>query len=199
MHPKKIKTAPGASKWSANPPVIARALAPTAICSLLMFKDSFFEVTDMKKRKVSLTSQYKLVAHGIMLCTILATIMLVIHPRIAMTLFTIGATSGWVAFGFATAEATPYILGLVAFVWCFAFPILLLIAYILAIKKKYIPFCMAVTCDSLFVIAWVIYSTITGNFFGVQSFLIDVVVSLMISIILVRITYLLMKDKRSAN
>ena len=148
------------------------------------------------KKILSLTSQYKLFVHGIMLSTILATVMLIIHPNIAMALFTIGATSGWIAFGFAAAETTPYILGLVAFVWCFAFPILLLITYVLAQKKKYIPFCVIVVCDSLFVMAWSIYSMITGNYYGVQSFILDIVVSLVLAMVLVRITYLLTKDKR---
>jgi len=149
----------------------------------------------MKKRMIPPISQYKLVAHGIMLFTILATIMLFISPKIAMSFFTIGASSGFVAFGFGFSETTPYFWCGVAFAWCHIFPILMIASYIYAIKKEYIPFCAVVVCDAFLVLMWSIYSTVDGNYFGLKSFTYDTVVSLVLAIVLVRITYQLVKEK----
>lgn len=151
------------------------------------------------KKMILLTSLYKLVAHGVMLFTILATIMLFIRPQIAMALFTVGASSGFVAFGFFFSGTTPYFWGGVAFVWCHIFPILMIVSYIYVIKKEYIPFCAVVACDAFLVVMWSIYSAIDGNYFGVQTFVFDTVVSLVLAIVLVRITYQLIKEKRTVG
>ena len=153
----------------------------------------------MQKRWISLETLYKLIVHGVMLFTVLATILLFIRPQIALKLFSVGASSGFVALGFFCSDVRHYFWDVVAIVWCLIFPILMLGSYVFAIKKEYVPFCVAVVCDTIFLLLWSIYSTIDGNYFGLKTFAIDAAVSIVLAIVLVRITYLLVKEKRTVE
>ena len=152
----------------------------------------------MKNGIVALTKQYKFLLHGIMIFTAVATLMLFFAPKISMPLYTIGASSGYIAFGVVTAETTQYGIGLAAFAWVLLFPIVLLISYVLALKKHYVPFCVVMILDLLIVILWLIYALITDNIYGFKRFIPDFFVSLAFAIFLIRKTILLKRKKNSS-
>ena len=97
----------------------------------------------------------------------------------------IGASSGYVALGIMQSEQqiTPVIAYLLLF-WLLVLPVFLLVAYILALTKRYLPLCVFSTVDVAIVIAWVLYAYISGNSYGGNSFLLDAVISSAYTVVL---------------
>ena len=155
----------------------------------------YSEVFSMKRSVAALTKLYQVLLHGIMLFTILAAVMMFVYPKIVYPLYTIGASSGLIAFGVTTSETIPYILGLVALIWFILFSVIFIISYILGIRKRYVPFCVVTTLDFLVVILWMIYARTTGNLYGFQSFIPDLIVSFVLTFLLVWTTVLLKRKK----
>ena len=150
----------------------------------------------MKPSLIVLRKMYSWLLHGIMLFTVLATVMMFVYPKITDLLYTIGASSGFIGLGVGSAETTPHFLGLAAFIWFVLFPVILIISYILGIKKHYVPFCVVITLDLFAVILWLVYAHATGNLYGFQSFIPDLIVSFVLTALLVWTTVLL-KGKKS--
>lgn len=156
------------------------------------------EVFTMKRSVATLTRQYLFLLHGIMLFTILATVMMFVYPKIVYPLYTIGASSGLIAFGVGSALTTPYFMGLAAFIWFILFSVILIISYILGIRKRYVPFCVVITLDLLVVILWMVYARTTGNLYGFQQFIPDLIVSFVLWVLLIWTTVLLKRKKNGS-
>ena len=129
--------------------------------------------------------QYRFIIHGIMLFTILATIMIFFDSKISLLLFSIGISSGFIAFGVFSAAVVSLPFGVLTFIWFCIFPIILTISYILAVKKRYSLFCCVVALDALIVIMWSLYSIISNNIYSFQQFLLYLIFSPIVSIIVI--------------
>ena len=100
-------------------------------------------------------------------------------------LLDLGASSwviGIVAGGAETANGFVY--GLLFF-WGISFPVLLIVFYIMACKKRYVPFVVITTIDSVVVLLWAVYSFATKNTYFLESCITDAIVSTLFTAILI--------------
>lgn len=122
---------------------------------------------------------FSLIVYAYILSSFLATLLLFGMPKGALILYTVGASSGYIAFGVATLDVALWAsLRIAAMLWAVLFPIALVILFISFLKKKYKPICYAMIADTVVVIAWVVFAYATGNIYGAQVFLPDLFVSL---------------------
>lgn len=124
-----------------------------------------------------MSRKYSLFIHMVASFSILASVMIFVDSRIALLLYTVGLSSGLIALGVFSAAMLPMPVGILAFVWFCICPVIFLISYIFAIKKHYCMFAFLVAVDALVVILWSIYSVATGNTYGYQGFLPDLIIS----------------------
>ena len=143
--------------------------------------------------------KYTLIIHSVMLFTILATITLFFDSRIARLLFSIGASSGFIALGVFSAAVVTVPVGILSGLWLCLFPIILTISYIMVFNNRYVPFCVVITLDALAVLVWSLYSIITRDFYSFQEFVLDLIVSSVLSVTIIRTTYLLKRCKLEAD
>jgi len=115
------------------------------------------------------------------LFSVLATILLFIHRDAALAFYTIGASSGYIAFGIATSETINLIvpLKLLLMLWAIFYPIAYLIAFVKCLKKKYKAICILLAADTIIVVCWILFASITGNIYGAQVFFFDALVSVL--------------------
>lgn len=125
---------------------------------------------------------YLFLKHTYLFCSIIASILIFASVDAAVFFYSLGASSGYVAFGVATAESISLWapVGVTAMIWALLFPITLLTVYILSLRKhdKYDKLiCILVVVDTLIVVTWVLYAYISGNEYGGKTFLADAIVS----------------------
>jgi len=119
-------------------------------------------------------------------CSMLGTILTFIFREAAMVFYTVGASSGYVAFGIATSDTINIgiPLGLTLMLWAILFPIALFIAFIKSLKKKCRFMFILVVADTAIVVLWVLFAYIAGNRYGAQVFFFDAFVSVLYSTVL---------------
>lgn len=119
--------------------------------------------------------------HTYMFCSVLASILIFASVDIAMIFYTIGASSSYIAFGIAVADAITLWLpfAIITMGWAILFPVLLFIAYIFAMKKRYQPMCILIVLDALVVVLCALYAYTSGNDYGAGLFLADAIVSVL--------------------
>ena len=142
---------------------------------------------------------FRSLTHLYVFCSFLASLLLLASVDVAKIFYTIGASSGYIAFGVATSESINFSVpvGLVAMSWAILFPALLLIAYILSLKNHSILICVIMILDAVVVAAWVVFAYIIGNEYGEETFLADAVVSIIYSALFLWV-YKKTKDRVSA-
>lgn len=141
-----------------------------------------------------LLNKYNLLIHIYMLFSLAGNLLLIpqqwlwYFPRqdVAWTLLTVGASSGYVAFGFAYNLTSSSIFGVISFLWCILFPFALIAVYIISLKKTKKLFCSFVIVDTVFVFLWCLYALITKNYYSVNLFMPDLVVSFIYTILLIK-------------
>ena len=119
------------------------------------------------------------------LFSVLATILLFIHRDVSLAFYTIGASSGYIAFGIATSESINLIapFALILMLWAIILPIALLIAFVKCLKKKYKSMCVLMVADTIIVVFWVLFASIAGNIYGTQVFFFDALISMLFSVV----------------
>jgi len=128
---------------------------------------------------------HKSLIHIYMFASILATFTIFIDQEVSSSFYTIGARSWLIAIGLASAETTPAILTMFLVLWFFAFPILLVVFYILACKEIYIPFCIVTSIDTLISILCYVQNRIIGYAYGAESAIPDAIISTLFSVALI--------------
>lgn len=134
-------------------------------------------------------SGYKYLSHGYMLFSLLSVIMLFIKPKIAWYLSYVGASSGYITLGLASAETLGSFAGAFCCLYMIIFPISLIVTYILTIRKRYVPFCVTVAIDAIAATIWTIYAVTSGNLYGFQHSVPDAIISDIIAGLLCWFTY----------
>lgn len=115
--------------------------------------------------------------HGYMFCTIVGMLLLFSAHDFAIFFLGIGACSIPVSFGVFLAAHVGRFWGICAFLWTVLFPIVLLISYVYATKKKYGLFHLAIVLDSLISILFVVYTISETNWYGLKFAIADSIVS----------------------
>lgn len=118
-------------------------------------------------------------AHGYMICSILGVALLISSYNIAIILLGIGASSAYIAFGVFLAANVCRFWGISALLWSMLFPILLIVSYIFALKKRYRLLLVSISVDFLVVLLFAVYSLLTNNGHGLHFAIIDSIMSFM--------------------
>ena len=92
--------------------------------------------------------------HVYMIVTVLALLTMIPDSEFSELLYTLGASSWWVALGLTSGGAVEQFAGVTLVLWYVFSPILWVVFYVLACKKKYIPFFVLVVLDSAVVLFW---------------------------------------------
>lgn len=117
-------------------------------------------------------------AHGYFFGSILGLVLLFPAYDIAVWLLNFGASSTYIAFGiFLTASVSKF-WGICAFIWSVLFPILLISAYILALRQQCRMLLVSVILDVLVVALFLVHTILTQNWYGMQYAITDLIVSL---------------------
>lgn len=133
--------------------------------------------------------------HGYMVCTCFAILLFFVGSDFSMLFYAPGASSGYISMGVLWDDQIGPLVGICAVLWVFLFPIALLVTYILAIKKRYVPFCVFIILDVFAVAAFMVYAKLSDNTYGFQFFLPDLIVSIVYVITFVRLVYLTRRGK----
>lgn len=127
----------------------------------------------------------RILIHSYMLVSSLALILLIPMHDVAPTLCAVGASSWLISIGLASGRALAAPVGAVLWLWGCAFPVLLVILYIMALKERYVPFCLLACVDSLIVWFWCFCCLIDNNKYALQWAGPDAIISTLISIVLI--------------
>ena len=102
-------------------------------------------------------------------------------------LFALGAKSWFICLALGSGAVFNQYTGILAFLWVVSFPVLLIAFYIMSMsqKKRYAPFCIITSVDTIIVLSWLCYCLITGNTYALNSAILDATVSLLYSAILI--------------
>lgn len=92
--------------------------------------------------------------HVYMIVTVLALLTMIPDPEFSELLFTLGASSWWVAVGLTSSGTPEQFTGVILVLWYVFSPILWVVFYALSCKKQYIPFFVLVVFDSAVVLLW---------------------------------------------
>lgn len=134
--------------------------------------------------------------HIYMAATVLATVLIFVSPTATFSLYALGAGSATYAFMLFVAANVPFCLGILLFIWMCAFPIVLVISYILSWKRKYGLFYILLWLDTLTVVATCVYFACIKNSYGFLTLLPDLIGSVAV---LVLFTVLLRKIHRDSQ
>lgn len=127
--------------------------------------------------------------HTYMLVSSLALVFPIPIHDTAPVLYNVGASSWLISIGLAGSGTVAAPIGAVLVLWGCAFPVLLLIFYIMAHKERYIPFCLLVFMDSLIVLFWYLCCLLESNKYALQWAGPDASVSVLFSSVLVVILW----------
>ena len=125
--------------------------------------------------------------HGYMFCTIIGILLLFSAHDFAVCFLGIGASSISVSFGVFLSAQVSRFWGICAFLWTVLFPLMLLISYLYAIKKKYVLFHWAIVLDFLISILFVVYTISETNWYGLKFAVADSIVSFFILYVFARV------------
>jgi len=127
----------------------------------------------------------RILIHTYMLMSVLVLVLLIPLRDAMPALYTMGANSWLISIALASGGTLVAPIGVMLVLWGCAFPILLILFYILACKGKFIPFCTLACADSLIVICWLIYCLYENNKYALQWAVPDAIVSTLFSVALV--------------
>jgi len=106
----------------------------------------------------------KILIHTYMGATVLALLLTFIDQDASRMLYAVGAHSCVIALGVGGAENTNMIVGPLLYLWFTAFPVLLIVFYIMVCKKDlYTPFCIITIIDSFISLSWFIYCALNNT------------------------------------
>ncbi len=88
-----------------------------------------------------------------------------------------GAFSTYVSFVFMLVE-TNLVITLICLIWTLCYPLLLLISYVFAIKKRYKPMAYVMIADCVFIFFWTVSNIITKNYYSITFSIADLFVSI---------------------
>lgn len=134
--------------------------------------------------------------HIYMAATILASVLIFMTPLTTYILYAFGAGSGMYAFMLFTVATAPIWLGILLFFWMCAFPIALVISYILSWKRKYGLFYILLFLDTGVVIGTSTYFAYLNDTYGFLTLLPDLIGSIGV---LVLFTILLRRVHRNSQ
>ena len=113
--------------------------------------------------------------------SILGLLILMPCYELSLGLFVIGACSPYLTFALFCSESIPQLAGLLAFIWFALFPLFLIAAYVLALKKRYIYFWIATVLDLVIMAFYGIYVVRAGNPAGLEIVGADILFSMIFS------------------
>ena len=134
--------------------------------------------------------------HIYMAVTVIASVLIFMTPLTTFILYAFGAGSGMYAFMLFTAATAPAWLGILLFIWMCAFPIALVISYILSWKRKYGLFYILLFLDTVVVMATSTYLACLNDKYGFLTLLPDLIGSIGV---LVLFTILLRRVHRNSQ
>ena len=132
--------------------------------------------------------------HIYMAVTVIASVLIFMTPLTTFILYAFGAGSGMYAFMLFTVATAPIWLGILLFFWMCAFPIALVISYILSWKRKYGLFYILLFLDTVVVMANSTYLACLNDKYGFLTLLPDLIGSVGV---LVLFTILLRRAHRN--
>lgn len=124
---------------------------------------------------------------------------LILSYPIAMALLAFGANSFYIALCYSGFEEY---MPLVRFCgcWLIGFPVVLILAYILAIRKRwYIPFLVLVLADTVFVCLASALELSRDNVHGVVMVLMDIIISIVICFVFIAVIHSYRKELKKSN
>ena len=125
-------------------------------------------------------------SHIYIACTVLGMLFLFLFFEWAIPLLAIGANSIYISIGIFTDAEVGRFWGACALAWFFLFPIYLLVAYILALKKHYFPIFVAFLLDITVVLFASVHLFASGNLYGFRLLIVDLFVSMLIALLFFR-------------
>ncbi len=133
-------------------------------------------------------------AHGYMLCTVIGYLLLMPAYELALGFVSVGATSIYISLGVFLSAAVSKFWGLCAFGWTILFPVVLIAAYILALKSHFLLLWISAILDILVSVALVIYCLMVNNQYGFNLAIADVIISIVILVSFHCVTARIKKD-----
>lgn len=127
-----------------------------------------------------------------MFITVVATIFM--FQNIQDPLFELGASSWLIGIFAGGIENINRYVAALLILWGISLPILLIVFYILACKKMYIPFTVIATIDSVVVLLWTAHCFTVRNMYSFDAFIADAIISTLFSATL--ITFVCIENKR---
>ena len=99
----------------------------------------------------------------------------------------LGASSCLLALFLSSSGSVSSFIGVLLWLWSILFPILLLVFYIMAQKRIFIPFTVISTADTVVLLVWGMYCWLMGDTHFTEIWLVDTVVSILFSVTLIAI------------
>ncbi len=121
----------------------------------------------------------KYAAHIYVLCTVLGLLLFPVQG-VSNFFLAIGANSIYIALGVALLSplSAPWSIG--CLIWSFVFFAALIVTYVMAIKKHYLPLLILNILDLVPVVLFGIYTFTEGNMYGLKLAILDIVVSIIV-------------------
>ena len=121
----------------------------------------------------------KYAAHVYVLCTVLGLLLFPVQG-VSNFFLAIGANSIYIALGVALLSplSAPWSIG--CLIWSFVFFVALIVTYVMAIKKHYLPLLILSILDIVPVMLFGIYTIADGNMYGLKLAILDIVVSIIV-------------------
>ena len=117
--------------------------------------------------------------------SVIAVLLVVPLRNVGHMLFALGGSSGFIAFGAFCSSSVDVCWSVLALIWMIGFPTALVVSFIVALKKSYIPFCVTVVLDVIVVYIWVIHLLVSKNIYSLGIFAPDAIVSTIYVILLI--------------
>ena len=127
------------------------------------------------------TKILKILASIYTISSILGLLILMPCYELSLGLLVIGACSPYLTFSLFCSASIPQPAGLLAFIWFALFPLFLIVAYVLALKKRYICFWIATVLDLVIIALYGIHVARAGNPAGIGIVGADILFSMIFS------------------
>ena len=118
-------------------------------------------------------------SHVYVLCTILGLLSFPIQG-ISRLFLAVGANSIYVALGVALLSPLSAPWSIACLIWSFVFLAALIVTYVMAIKRHYLPLFIVSVLDIVPVMLFGIYTIAEGNVYGFRLAIFDIVVSIVV-------------------
>lgn len=126
----------------------------------------------------NLQHKLRLLTHGYVICTLLGFLTIFHARELSMIFFAVGANSVYISLGAFFSPMVGKIGTIFAIVWFLLFPLMLLVSYVCANKKNYTFWKIAITIDIIPVTVWAIFSLASGNTYGFEVAVFDILCSI---------------------